>query len=168
VCPAASCQRLDRTCGALPGHAEAAVSWHSGFRGGAHARRKTARGPYAAGRRCGRVAARGTRSAGGPDAADRRADERHCDRGETPVICGSLRPGTAPTRMERRSKYPHRCSLERRRRRSRANLRSAVDRANAGRDPGLFYDEPHRDPASHQHRPSRVRAGLTPVNRMAG
>src|SRR5262245_33055143 len=40
-----------------------AVSWHSGFRGGAHARRKTARIDSPA-RRSGDVAARGTGAAG--------------------------------------------------------------------------------------------------------
>src|SRR4029077_13195739 len=46
----------------LPGHAEPAVSWHSGFRGGAHARPKTTAVHHAAGRRGSRVAA--TRQAG--------------------------------------------------------------------------------------------------------
>ena len=35
----------------LPGHPEPAVSWHSGFRGGAHARPKTTPVHYAARRR---------------------------------------------------------------------------------------------------------------------
>ena len=48
----------------LPGHPEPAVSWHSGFRGGAHARPKTTPVHHAAWR-CGRrVAARGARAAG--------------------------------------------------------------------------------------------------------
>src|SRR5262249_11681802 len=47
----------------LPGHPEPAVSWHSGFRGGAHARPKTTPVHYAAERRCGGVAARGARAA---------------------------------------------------------------------------------------------------------
>jgi hypothetical protein len=49
----------------LPRHPERAVSWHSGFRGGAHARRWKARVHHAARRRRGRVAARGARVAFG-------------------------------------------------------------------------------------------------------
>jgi len=41
----------------LPGHPKPAVSWHSGFRGGAHARPKTTRFHIAARRRSGGVAA---------------------------------------------------------------------------------------------------------------
>jgi hypothetical protein len=48
---------------ALPGHPEPAVSWHNGFREGAHARPKTTPVHHAA-RRRGRVAARGARPAG--------------------------------------------------------------------------------------------------------
>jgi hypothetical protein len=48
--------------GALLGHPEPAVSWHGGFRGGAHARPKATPVPYAARRRGGRVAAGGARS----------------------------------------------------------------------------------------------------------
>jgi hypothetical protein len=44
---------------ALPGHPEPAVSWHSGFRGGAHARPKTTPVHHAARRRGGFVDARG-------------------------------------------------------------------------------------------------------------
>src|SRR5215475_14954935 len=49
---------------ALPVHPEPAVSWHSGFRGGAHARHKTTPDHHAAwwGRR---LAARGARAAAG-------------------------------------------------------------------------------------------------------
>src|SRR5215471_12273437 len=47
----------------LPGHPEPAVSWHSGFRGGAHARPETAPVHHAARRRGGCVAARGARAA---------------------------------------------------------------------------------------------------------
>src|SRR5262245_58812536 len=47
----------------LPGHPEPAVSWHSGFRGGAHARPKTTPVHHAA-RRRGGVAARGACAAG--------------------------------------------------------------------------------------------------------
>src|SRR5262245_20149860 len=47
---------------ALPVHPEPTVSWHSGFRGGAHARPKTTRVHHAH-RRRGRVAARGARAA---------------------------------------------------------------------------------------------------------
>src|SRR5213592_3604924 len=43
---------------ALPGHPEPAVSWHSGFRGGAHARPKATRVPHAVRRRGGRLSAR--------------------------------------------------------------------------------------------------------------
>src|SRR5262249_4073170 len=43
----------------LPGHPEPAVSWHSGFRGGAHARPKATPVHHAARRRGSRVAARG-------------------------------------------------------------------------------------------------------------
>src|SRR6516165_7195354 len=45
---------------ALPGHPEPAVSWHSGFRGGAHVRPKTTPVHHAARRRGGGVAARDT------------------------------------------------------------------------------------------------------------
>jgi hypothetical protein len=51
--------------GALPEHPEPAVSWHSGFRGGAHARRKATPVLHAAWRRSGRVAARGGSAATG-------------------------------------------------------------------------------------------------------
>jgi hypothetical protein len=86
VCPAASCQRLDserfrsapRTCGALPGHAEPAVSWHSGFRGGAHARYKATPVHHAARRRDSGVAARGARAAAGRAAAACRRAHRFC------------------------------------------------------------------------------------------
>src|SRR5262249_31156170 len=44
---------------ALPEHPEPALSWHSGFRGGAHARPKTTAVHHAARRRGGRVATRG-------------------------------------------------------------------------------------------------------------
>src|SRR5215813_8884619 len=44
---------------ALPVHPEPAVSWHSGFRGGAHARHKTTPVLHAAQRRSSRVAAAG-------------------------------------------------------------------------------------------------------------
>src|SRR2546423_9159128 len=40
---------------ALPGHPEPAVSWHSGFRGGAHVRRKATPVHHAAGQRSGHV-----------------------------------------------------------------------------------------------------------------
>src|SRR5215472_10784694 len=48
---------------ALPGHPEPAVSWHSGFRGGAHARPQTTPVHHAARRRSRDMAARGTRAA---------------------------------------------------------------------------------------------------------
>jgi len=51
---------------ALPGHPVPAVSWHSGFRGGAHARSTTTPVHHAARRRCG-VAARGAGAAARPD-----------------------------------------------------------------------------------------------------
>src|SRR5256884_2854033 len=54
---------------ALPGHPEPAVSWHSGFRGGAHARPKTTLVDHASRRRGGGVAARGAGAAAG-DAGD--------------------------------------------------------------------------------------------------
>jgi hypothetical protein len=60
-------QVYPRTCGALPGHAEPAVGWHSGFRGGAHARRKATPVHHAAWR-CGGgscLPAGGARAAGG-------------------------------------------------------------------------------------------------------
>jgi hypothetical protein len=53
-----------RTCRSLPVHPEPAVSWHSGFRRGAHARPKATTVHHAA-RRCGGVAARGARAAAG-------------------------------------------------------------------------------------------------------
>jgi hypothetical protein len=53
---------------ALPGHPEPALSWHSGFRGGAHVRPKTTPVHHAA-RRRGVVAARGARAAAS-DAGD--------------------------------------------------------------------------------------------------
>src|SRR5262249_13197098 len=58
---------------ALPGHPEPAVSWHSGFRRGAHARPKTTRVHHAS-RRGGDVAACGAGAAGGADTAGRRSD----------------------------------------------------------------------------------------------
>src|SRR5438445_2547070 len=60
---------------ALPGHPEPAVSWHGGFRGGAHARPKTTAVHHAARRRGGSVAARGARAAARAHAAHRRADK---------------------------------------------------------------------------------------------
>src|SRR5262249_20897402 len=60
----------------LPVHPEPAVSWHSGFRGGAHARPKTTPVDHAARRRGSRVAARGACAAIRPDAPDRSADEQ--------------------------------------------------------------------------------------------
>src|SRR5262249_53886076 len=56
---------------ALPGHPEPAVSWHSGFRGGAHARPKTTAVHHAARQRGGFVAARGARATGRAHAAHR-------------------------------------------------------------------------------------------------
>src|SRR5262249_40358108 len=55
---------------ALPGHPEPTVSWHSGFRGGAHARHKTTPVHHAARRRGRGMAARRASPAGG-DAGDR-------------------------------------------------------------------------------------------------
>src|SRR5262245_31214979 len=55
----------------LPGHPAPAVSWHSGFRGGAHARPKTTPVHHAARRRGGGVAARGAGAAVGEDPARR-------------------------------------------------------------------------------------------------
>jgi hypothetical protein len=55
--------QASRTCRYLPGQPWRTVSWHSGFRGGAHARRKTARVDSLARRRGDRVAARGGRAA---------------------------------------------------------------------------------------------------------
>src|SRR5262249_20621544 len=46
----------------LPVHPEPAVSWHSGFRGGAHARPKATRVHHAARRHGGSVAAHGARA----------------------------------------------------------------------------------------------------------
>jgi hypothetical protein len=58
-------QGCPKDLGALPGHPEPAVSWHSGFRGGAHARPKTTPVDHAAQRRgCIGVAARGACAAG--------------------------------------------------------------------------------------------------------
>src|SRR5262249_2175465 len=56
--------------GALPEHPEPAVSWHSGFRGGAHARHKASRVHHTARRSDSRVAARGA-CAAASDASDR-------------------------------------------------------------------------------------------------
>src|SRR5262245_36050698 len=60
---------------ALPRQAERAVSWHSGFRGGAHARGRTAPIHHAARRRSGRLADHGAcataRDAGGRVSAQR-------------------------------------------------------------------------------------------------
>ena len=53
----------------LPGHPEPAVSWHSGFRGGVHARPKMTPVHYAAERRGG-LSARGARAAAAGDAGD--------------------------------------------------------------------------------------------------
>src|SRR5262249_60742637 len=50
--------------GALPEHPEPAVSWHNGFRGGAHARPKTTPIHHAAPRPCRPVAAHGPRAGG--------------------------------------------------------------------------------------------------------
>jgi hypothetical protein len=47
-------------------------------------------------------------------------------------------------------------ALERRQCRAITDLCGAVDRADAGRDPGRFHDQPDRDPASHQHRAGRI------------
>src|SRR5215475_7098091 len=49
---------------ALPVHPEPAVSWHSGFRGGAHARPQTTPVHHATRWRCGGLAARGMGAAG--------------------------------------------------------------------------------------------------------
>jgi hypothetical protein len=57
----------------LPGHPEPALSWHSGFRGGAHARPQTTPVHYAARRRGSRrLAAGGARAADRAGAAHRR------------------------------------------------------------------------------------------------
>jgi hypothetical protein len=56
---------------ALPGHPEPAVSWPSGFRGGAHARPQATPVHRAARRRGGGVAARGARAVGGERAQGR-------------------------------------------------------------------------------------------------
>src|SRR5262249_32939139 len=89
VCP--------KDLGALPGHPEPAVSWHSGFRGGAHARHKTTPVYHAARRRgCG-VAVRGARAATRRDASHRTSE---CVRGERSRRAG-LDQGvdTAPARI---------------------------------------------------------------------
>src|SRR5262249_24381968 len=67
VCP--------KDLGALPAHPEPAVSWHSAFREGAHARHKTTPVHHAH-RRRGCMAACGAGAAGRAHAADWRADER--------------------------------------------------------------------------------------------
>src|SRR5215472_4645093 len=61
----------------LPRHPDPAVSWHSGFRGGAHARPKKTPVHHAAWRRGGSMAARGARAAAGDagDAADRISEQ---------------------------------------------------------------------------------------------
>src|SRR5262249_6609388 len=56
---------------ALPRHPEPAVSWHSGFRGGAHARPKTTPVPHAVEPGSSGVAAYGARAAAGEDPAYR-------------------------------------------------------------------------------------------------
>src|SRR5207247_7816316 len=105
VCPAAcrptarfrTIQAYPKDLRALPVHPEPAVSWHSGFRGGAHARPKTTSVHHAAWRRCGRVAARGARAAARADAARRCTDEWRRHRDGTAVVCGGVRPGAPPS-----------------------------------------------------------------------
>ena len=50
-----------------------------------------------------------------PGAAHRSLDECCCDRDSAAIVCGGIGPRAAPIRMDRRPKFPHRCSLERRR-----------------------------------------------------
>src|SRR5438445_13863845 len=61
-CDFRTIQACPKDLRALPGHPEPAVSWHSGFRGGAHARPKTTPVHHAS-RRRGVVAARGAGAA---------------------------------------------------------------------------------------------------------
>jgi hypothetical protein len=92
---------------ALPGHPEPAVSWHSGFRGGAHARSKTTPVPHAARRRGSGVAGRGAGAAA--DAGGRISQWRIGrwvrDR------CARIPPGPERHRLRRRRERRNRVSL---------------------------------------------------------
>jgi Putative transposase len=76
VSPNGSIQKIQvylKDLRALPVHPEPALSWHRGFRRGAHARHKTTPVSHASRRHCGRVAARGACAATRTNATDRRA-----------------------------------------------------------------------------------------------
>src|SRR5262249_26829626 len=80
----------------LPVHPEPAVSWHSGFRGGAHARPKTPRVHDVARRRGSRVGACGARAGGaGAYAAHRRAAAGAPDDAEQQSWLGAFLQGLA-------------------------------------------------------------------------
>ena len=93
----------------LPGHPEPAVSWHSGFRRGAHARHKTTPVHLAARWYGSDVAARGARAAGGEAAHDRVSGRNHA-RGSDSVdycFCAAI----ARTRLDGGSQRRDRVSL---------------------------------------------------------
>src|SRR5215472_14710982 len=98
---------------ALPVHPEPAVSWHSGFRGGAHARPKATPVPHAARWRYGRVAARGARAASGARAPDRDSDAVPADKCGSAGARARLSGGAAKTWMGRRGQRPVRRALDR-------------------------------------------------------
>src|SRR5215831_15208132 len=58
--------------------------------------------------------------------------------------------------MDRRSKSSHRYPLERWRRHACAHLCGAANRAEPGRYPSLFHDQPYRHSTSHDHAAGRV------------
>src|SRR5262245_12551257 len=92
----------------LPRHPDPAVSWHSGFRGGAHARPKKTPVHHAARRRGGGMAARGARAATS-EAADCRIHRLECFDLESMdcQFCAAI----ACTRLDRRPHHRDRVSL---------------------------------------------------------
>src|SRR5262245_13493653 len=92
----------------LPRHPDPAVSWHSGFRGGAHARPKKTPVHHAARRRGGGMAARGARAATS-EAADCRIHRLECFGLESMdcQFCAAI----ACTRLDRRPHHRDRVSL---------------------------------------------------------
>src|SRR6266446_816472 len=97
---------------ALPGHPEPAVSWHGGFRGGAHVRPKTTSVHHAAWRHD-RVAARCARAAGRRYAAHRRADAQPRGRGGGAGAAVGVPAGTGGRWLGGWAQPADRLSLER-------------------------------------------------------
>src|SRR5262245_60038629 len=156
--------------GALPGHPEPTVSWHSGFRGGAHARPKTTP-VHCAARRCRRVAARGA-CAAASDAGNRLLARRIT--GRTRACHCSLPPMSRRCRLHRGADRDDRVPLGRGSIRSLtgAGSRAGSTPGERDRDTGRLYCNGRGEGSYHDdtHRlRQRKRAGLvTSFNRPSG